>query len=563
MPEYGVVSTGINIKRLADIKLEIENAIKADFGDSINLDPASLLGQQVGIFSKAVSDAWELLGDIYDSQYPASSSGVSLENVAALVGIVKQTATKSTVVVQKLFGTVSTVVPSGTVFSVSGNSAARFVTDADVTLIAGTDEVQTISFSATPTSGSFKLVLDDETTAAISYTADAAAVQAALRALNALSAVTVSGTFATNFVVTFTGADGLQAQSLMTVDSNTLDAGGAVTVTIAETTPGVNQGAASMTAETAGAIVVPARSLTVIETPVSGLTSTKNTFAGVTGQDLETDAELRIRRALSTQISGNATVEAIRSELLDIANVLSVSIFENATNTTDGDGRPAKSYECVVQDGDEDTIAAKMWETKPAGIETTSTATGGDKITKVVTDSQGISHTIYFSRPTPIIIYLDLTLTVTSDYPADGDTQVENAVIAYGDSLGVGDDVIVFPKLIASMNNIAGITDIVVVIAAISKASGTNTSVSANKLVDSGATFVTNGVAINDIVVNDTDNTRTTVSNVDSETQLSLNADIFTATGKSYRVLTTGDANIPIGVTEIASFLAANISVTS
>lgn len=68
---------------------------------------------------------------------------------------------------------------------------------------------------------------------------------------------------------------------------------------------------------------------------------------------------------------------------------------------------------------------------------------------------------------------------------------------------------------------------------------GTNTSVTASKLVDSGATFVTDGVLVGDSVRNDTDSTITTVSAVDSETQLALNADIFTAGSKAYYV---GDA---------------------
>jgi len=69
---------------------------------------------------------------------------------------------------------------------------------------------------------------------------------------------------------------------------------------------------------------------------------------------------------------------------------------------------------------------------------------------------------------------------------------------------------------------------------------GTNTSVTASKLVDSGATFVTDSVQVGDSVINATDNTTTTVSVVDSETQLALASDIFTAGSKAYCV---GDAS--------------------
>ena len=66
---------------------------------------------------------------------------------------------------------------------------------------------------------------------------------------------------------------------------------------------------------------------------------------------------------------------------------------------------------------------------------------------------------------------------------------------------------------------------------------GTNTSVVAvNNLQDSAAAFITNGVKIGDIVYNTTDGTAATVVSVASNTSLFLNADIFTATAKSYAI---------------------------
>jgi len=65
---------------------------------------------------------------------------------------------------------------------------------------------------------------------------------------------------------------------------------------------------------------------------------------------------------------------------------------------------------------------------------------------------------------------------------------------------------------------------------------GTNTTATASKLIDSAATFITNGVATGDIVHNDTAGTAATVVSVDSETQLTLNANIFTTTAQAYVV---------------------------
>lgn len=66
-------------------------------------------------------------------------------------------------------------------------------------------------------------------------------------------------------------------------------------------------------------------------------------------------------------------------------------------------------------------------------------------------------------------------------------------------------------------------------------AAGGNTSVAASKLIDSGATFLALAQA-NQLVTNETLNTYTNILTVDSDIQLTLDADIFTATPQVYRV---------------------------
>jgi microcystin-dependent protein len=71
------------------------------------------------------------------------------------------------------------------------------------------------------------------------------------------------------------------------------------------------------------------------------------------------------------------------------------------------------------------------------------------------------------------------------------------------------------------------------------KSTGTNDSTSTNKLIDSTATFITDGVTVNKIVYNSTDGTFSYVTSVDSETELTLADDIFTATSKTYYIYAT------------------------
>ena len=68
------------------------------------------------------------------------------------------------------------------------------------------------------------------------------------------------------------------------------------------------------------------------------------------------------------------------------------------------------------------------------------------------------------------------------------------------------------------------------------KSSGTNTSIATSKLIDTGADFVTDGVAIGDYVKNTTSDEQALVTAIDSATQLSLSSDIFKGTSASYEV---------------------------
>lgn len=117
----------------------------------------------------------------------------------------------------------------------------QFTTGGDVITTGGTDEVQTVTITGTPTGGTFTLTYAGQTTAGIAYNAIAGAVQSALVALSNLSAgdVTVSGGPgpATPYVVTFGGSLDSTDVVQMTATSN-LTGGTAPAVTVTTTTGG-------------------------------------------------------------------------------------------------------------------------------------------------------------------------------------------------------------------------------------------------------------------------------------------------------------------------------------
>lgn len=452
----GLSVTGFQPESLSDVKTEIENALRSKLGPSINLVAPSLLAVLVGIIAEREALLWSLAEDVYNSQYPDTASGVSLDNVVAITGISRLAATQSKLPDLLLFGTSGTVVPQGTQVSVAGNPSGIFTTAAAATLGAGVNCVQRIDFAAPPVSGQFTLGFRNETLPPLSFAATAANLQAELNGLNSLSQVTVTGNTTAGFVVTFAGVNGKQSQQLLSAVSSTLtdSLAASVTVTLSIVTAGVAQATVAVTATATGPLQAPARSLTNIVTPVSGLTSVINQEDATPGRSIETDAELRIRRRLVLQVAGAATPDAIRSKLLSVAGVTDVFVFENITLLPDLAGRPPKSYEVVVNGGVDQVVTQTVWDTKPAGIETVGFVAG------VAIDKIGSNQTVHWSRPTPVPIYLTLDISKDSTFPAGGAARILAAILAFGQSLGIGKSVIVYPQLICALDEVVGITNI-------------------------------------------------------------------------------------------------------
>ncbi|QKW31526.1 hypothetical protein HUT11_35785 (plasmid) [Streptomyces seoulensis] len=131
------------------------------------------------------------------------------------------------------------------------NEAAKFMVTCSITSrplqgapvpLAGTDEVQTITITGTPTGGTFALTFNSQTTSAIAYNANAAAVQAALEALSNIAPgdITCAGGAlpGTPVTVNFGGGvyDGTNVPQMTASGSFTGGTSPAVTVTT--TTPG-------------------------------------------------------------------------------------------------------------------------------------------------------------------------------------------------------------------------------------------------------------------------------------------------------------------------------------
>lgn len=440
----GLSTTGFETKRLPTILDELETSLKNELGVDIDVSSDSLLGILNSIYGAAISDQWAVAQAVYAAFNINAAEGKQLDDLVALVGISRLSASPTNGNIT-FKGNQGTTVPTGTV--VADNVGNTYSTTEDI-LLTITSCVRTeIKVSNVADSNLYTIVIEGDS---YDYTSSVGATQQSIiEGLRALIGTQTDYTATKN-----TAGDTLIITSNTTLSTIALTISADLTVNKVTSVGNVEN-------NVAGAIQALSNSITSVSTPVSGLDSVNNPVALTIGREEETDEELRVRHTESVQIAGTATVTAIQSSLASIQGVTQALVVENRGTTTDGEGRPAKSYECVVEGGNEDDIGAKIWETKPAGVETY-----GD-ILNIVTDVNGNSQAVYFSRPEPSYIWVevDYTLYDEESFPLDGEDSIKQAIVDYAEALDLGDDVIPKRFFGSIYSAVSGIEDLVIRIA--------------------------------------------------------------------------------------------------
>lgn len=390
---FGVTTAGFVAPSLDDIKTSLENDLKAIFGAQIDLDPQSNFGQLVGVLAERFFDLWQLGAGLDAAFNPDAAKGIFLVNLAALTGTIEIPASPSTVELT-LMGTASTVVPKASVASVL-NATARFETLADATLAAATAWQALTAYS-----------LGD-------------------RVKNSTNPVRI-------YLNVGAGTSAASGGPVST-SSSIADAGA--------TWRYLGDGSAFVDVAAECSVTGPVQgssgTITAIQTPVSGWASVTNILDAVLGADLETDADLRLRREAELRATGNAALDAMRGDLLEVTGVTAATVFQNVGDTTNTDGVPPHAVECLVQGGADQDIRDAIFASVAAGIATHGGVTGTS------TDAEGVSHEIDFSRPTAVPIYIIVNLIADASlWPADGVTQVQNAIILWSLLQGTGKDAV-------------------------------------------------------------------------------------------------------------------------
>lgn len=435
----GVTPLGFVRPRLPEIRLEITDDIvtrlrAAGYLGEIETRPDSLFGLLIDTFSERETALWEQIEAVYYAMYPSSASGVQLDRAVSFTGVSRLPGQPSSTYLM-LYGVEGTVVPA---LSQVRNSVTQTLwqTEVDATIGAGATGdvfIRPTVANATP----YTVTIDGTP---YTYTSDGTATLPEV--LNGLVAsVSLSGLNAsTDGAVLRVFADGRETFVLQ------------VSVSLTVTRLGTPVLVRSVDD---GAVTAQAGEISNIVTLVPGWDTASNLQAAALGRLVETDAQLRVRYRSGVYALGAATLPAIQANLeARVPGLLSVRVFQNDTDVVDGVGRPPHSIHVVAEGGLDTEIADAIFQYKAAGIDTFGA------VLVQVTDAEGAEHPIRFDRPTARYIWVSVVVTLLpaaeEPFPPDGFTQIANNILAEGNALGVGRDVI-WQRLLSAVHAVPGV----------------------------------------------------------------------------------------------------------
>lgn len=233
----------------------------------------------------------------------------------------------------------------------------------------------------------------------------------------------IEGIFSTANVLAV-GSEGTVILAGSLISSTTLDVS---FITLADATiPGAGQISIACRSAELGMFLAPAGTLDKIDSPTFGWQTVTNLLDAVPGRNEETDAELRIRRRASTSTPAQAIIDSMYGSLLNLENVMKVKVYENDQDVIQPvTNLPPHSIYCIVEGGSQLNIGDTIWAKKSAGVTLV-----GD-ISQVIYDSQNNPHTMKFSRPDDLNIYIVINLSIRPGWPTDGVQRIKNALLAW------------------------------------------------------------------------------------------------------------------------------------
>lgn len=378
---YGFTVEGFSRPTVEELRAKINARIWGRLGPNIDLSDRSYEGFLVGIMCDEFVSLWEVGEDAATTTLdPDAAVDAALDVICALTGTLRPGASASTVVLT-LTGDDTTVVPITSGGRVP--NGVRFETLGPATLAALTARAPSTAYA----------VGDRRTNGGNAYVCITSGVSSAGAGPTTDAPDIVDGTAHWRFM-----GEGVATQD---VDAK---------------------------ASATGPLVAYSGTITEIATPVGGWRGVINLGDATPGANQMSNEALRVLRQIELARPGSGSVDALEADLIEIAGVTAVTVFNNNTDLT-VDGMPPHSIEAMVSGGEDQAIWTLLHQEVGGGIATHGTEVG------TVADRRGRLHTYRFSRPETLPIYVALTVVYdAASAPADLADQIKAAVVAWGNT---------------------------------------------------------------------------------------------------------------------------------
>lgn len=192
--------------------------------------------------------------------------------------------------------------------------------------------------------------------------------------------------------------------------------------------------AASMQSVEFGPVQCGIGQLVTVASSVLGWETVSNPAAATPGRFVESDLASRRRRRQTLALQSVALPEAIKSRLMEIDGVNSLTFRENITNAPaviDGVNLIAHSIYVCVDGGTDQEVAEALLATKSLGA-----GWNGSESVIVVDPSSGQSYTVQFDRPADISVFVRVTARFNN---TDGQAIIKQAILDYAAGELAGD----------------------------------------------------------------------------------------------------------------------------
>lgn len=226
--------------------------------------------------------------------------------------------------------------------------------------------------------------------------------------------------------------------------------------------------AATATNTISGATQADIATITTIVDTVGGWQTVTNPNVATPGADVQSDASLRLERALSVGGPGTNQIDSIIGVVFGVDDVRRVRVYENETDVIQpATGLTAHSLAVLVDGGVNEDIAQAIFSKRSTGV--TQFQAGTPVNVNVQSEKYPQQSTeIKFSRPTAVDMVVAVTVQNDGSLPNDVDEQIKQAILNYSqgslvnpecgfNQLGfdIGEDV-VLSRLYTPVNSVIG-----------------------------------------------------------------------------------------------------------